>query len=64
MFSNNNFEMNSVIDGNNNIIENEMNIDVDVMQNQTQGGTVSSPITEPLKERCVHRTIVHEVPHV
>lgn len=64
MFSNNNFEMNSVIDGNNNVIENEMNIDVDVMQNQTQGGLVSSPITEPLKERCVHRTIVHEVPHI
>ena len=38
MFSNNNFEMNSVIDGNNNIIENEMNIDVDVMQNQTACG--------------------------
>ena len=63
MFSNNNFEMNSVIDGNNNVIENEMNVDIDVMQNQT-ATSMCSPITEPLKEKCVHRTIVHEVPHI
>ena len=27
-------------------------------------GTVQSPIIEPMQERVVHRTIMHEVPHV
>ncbi len=69
MFGNTNeFEMNSNIAGNNNVIENEMNVDIDMVsnngpQNEINGG-MSSPITEAVQERCVHRTIVHEVPHV
>lgn len=69
MFGNTNeFEMNSNIAGNNNVIENEMNVDIDMVSNNGQqneiNGGMSSPITEAVQERCVHRTIVHEVPHV
>lgn len=66
----NEFEMNSVVSGNNNIVENEMNVDIDMMQGGNQMNTnmmsssCCSPITEAVKERCVHRTIVHEVPQV
>lgn len=69
MFGNTNeFEMNSNIAGNNNVIENEMNVDIDMIsnnqpQNEINGG-MSNPITEAVQERCVHRTIVHEVPQV
>ena len=52
-----------------------MNVDVDVDFNQGEmpmmggigpvmGGTMQSPIIEPMQERQVHRTIMHEVPHV
>lgn len=64
----NNFEMNSSIDGNNNIIENEMNVDIDMIQNGQMGQTINggccNTITETPQERCIHRTFVHEVPHV
>lgn len=65
----NNFEMNSSFEGNNNIVENEMNVDIDMIQAQPNqmgqqiSGGISNPITEAVQERCVHRTIVHEVPH-
>ncbi len=64
--SDNNFSINSNLEGNNNIIENEMNIDIDMMNNSQydMSGSSMCPITEPLKERCVHRTIVHDVPHI
>ena len=57
-----------------------LNVDVDMMnvsgmpQNfdmgnmnpgmMAMGGTVANPVMEPMQERQVHRTIVHEVPHV
>ena len=68
MFKDNEFEINSSVSGNNNIVENEMNVDIDMIQNG-QGNmpistTMGSPIREPMREKCVHRTIVHEVPHV
>ena len=51
-----------------NIIENEMNVDIDMMSNQQApneiSGGMTSPITEAVQERCIHRTIVHEVPQV
>lgn len=65
MFDNNNFEMNSNFAGNNNVVENEMNIDIDMnnggMNNEINGGCCNQ-ITETPRERCIHRTIVHEVP--
>ncbi len=33
-------------------------------QNLMMGSTMQSPIVEPMQERVVHRTIMHEVPHV
>ncbi len=65
----NQFEINSAVSGNNNIVENEMNVDIDMIQNDQMNNNMMSssccsPITEAVKERCIHRTIVHEVPHV
>lgn len=54
--------------------DNDINMDIDVnMANQSMGmnmnaspmmGTVSSPVIEPMQERVVNRTIMHEVPQV
>lgn len=65
----NEFEINSSVVGNNNVVENEMNVDIDMVQSNPMnpammGSSCCSPIKEAVKERCVHRTIVHEVPHV
>lgn len=62
-------------DGMVDINNNTGNIDLDFFQQQTVGnqgmmqpmesmGMQSSPIIEPMQERVVQRTIVHEVPHV
>ncbi len=60
--------MQTEINGNNNTVENDMNIDINMnsgtaMQNSgcCQG---QQPINEGVRERCVHRTFVHEVPQV
>ena len=53
--------MESNINGDNNFINNEMDVDVNMMN------TPNVPImnnTEGVQERVVHRTFVHEVPHV
>ena len=31
---------------------------------QAMPGTVSQPIIEPMRERVINRTIMHEVPHI
>ena len=50
-----------------------VDIDIDMMNNNQampvmggapMAGTVQSPIIEPMQERVVNRTIMHEVPHV
>ena len=69
MFTNESeFDMNTNITGNNNVVENEMNVDIDMISNGQMNNQMSvsnmAPITEAPQERCVHRTIVHEVPHV
>ena len=60
-------------DINNNFYANDMtnNIDIDVTNNEMADGALSPmmgdvnrPLVEPMQERCVHRTIMHEVPHV
>lgn len=55
---------------------NEINMDIDVNMANNQGmgpgmyqnpmmpGTVQQPIIEPMQERVVNRTFMHEVPHV
>lgn len=62
---NNDVINNFVVDGNNNTIDSDMINDVsntNMMGQQTQ--MMSSPITEGMQEKCVHRTFVHDVPHV
>lgn len=41
----------------------------EMMGGMSMGGccssqTMQNPVVEPMKERCVYRNIVHEVPHV
>ena len=67
---NQDFGFDSSIVGNNNTIDNNMNVDVNMMgynnsmMPQTMMGNVSSPINEGVQERVINRTFVHEVPHV
>ncbi len=56
-----NFTNENNIDINNNINMYESN---QMMMPEQQMGMVSSPIIEPMRERVINRTIVHEVPHV
>lgn len=61
---NNDVVNNLYVDGNNNIdskMSNEMNM---TMLGQQSPQMMANPITEGVQEKCVHRTIVHDVPHV
>ena len=56
----------STITGNNNTIQNDMDVDVTMMpssgmMNQTN---FQQPLNEGVQERVINRTFVHEVPHV
>lgn len=69
MFSReNDIDFNSTVIGNNNVVDNDMNVDINMVNNpmnaQMSGGSCCNPISEAPQVRCVHRTIVHEVPHV
>lgn len=63
-------EMNATFIGNNNTIENEMNMNVGpsmggypmMEENNMQMGCCGRPIMSPMQQRCIHKTIVHEVP--
>ena len=69
---NQDFSFDSSIVGNNNTIDNNMNVDVNMTgYNNTvmpqQGmmmGNMANPINEGVQERVINRTFVHEVPHV
>jgi len=56
-----NYDFDSTIMGNNNVIENEVDINMigNVGMQMMQGG-----INEGVQERVINRTFVHEVPHV
>ena len=63
-----NFDFDSSVVGNNNVVDNDMDVDINMMnyggeQMMMQGGC-TNPISEAVQQRCVHRTFVHEVPHV
>ena len=58
---------------NQNFFGEDVNVDVDVTMGtlnnqQVMGssfqGSISQPIIEPVQERIVNRTIMHEVPHI
>ena len=59
---------NSIV-GNNNVIENDMNVDVNMMGVNTgnmmqQQGMMMGPMNEGVQQRVVNRTFVHDVPQV
>ena len=56
-----NMNMESNIQGDNNYISNDMNVDV----NMTTGSQpmMNAPMNEGVQERVINRTFVHEVPH-
>ena len=53
----------SSVVGNNNVVDNDMNVDVNMNMNYNNGPMMNG-INEGVQERCIHRTFVHEVPHV
>ncbi|MDO4996833.1 MAG: hypothetical protein Q4E69_06600 [Bacilli bacterium] len=59
---------NFYVDGNNNTIDSDMSTDTNMnsMNNSmmAQPKMMSAPITEGVQTKCIHRTIVHDVPHV
>ena len=58
-----NFDFDNYINGSNNTIDN--NVDINMMYNgNMMNGVNSNPINEGVQERVVERTFVHEVPHV
>ncbi len=64
-----NLDQNSMIYGDGNFVDQDMNVDINVAANSQDMmggdmGTTSCPVVEPMQERQVHRTIVHQVPHV
>lgn len=65
-----NIDQTASIVGDGNIIDQDMDIDVNIngMGMNNQGnymqGTTQSPIIEPMQERQINRTIIHQVPHV
>ena len=70
LFSNQAIDMNSTIDGNNNVVDQDMNIDINMnssnmgMNQNMEMIDGQMPIIEPVQERQVNRTFVHQVPHV
>ena len=56
-----NMNMENTVTGNNNYINNEMDVDVNMMNNGSP--MMNQPMAEGVKERVINRTFVHEVPH-
>ena len=57
-------------DINNTFVADDMTIDMDIENNMpisidpNMPGSITQPIIEPMQQRIVNRTIVHEVPHI
>ena len=47
-----------------NNMETEFNMNNDNMNYQMDNNSCNQPIVEPMQEKCVHRTIMHEINHV
>ena len=56
----------STITGNNNTIQNDMDVDVTMMPNNGMMNQVNfqQQMNEGVQERVINKTFVHEVPHV
>lgn len=71
MFDQSNFDFDSNVKGNNNVVDNDMNVDINMnseMGLMNMGMTMNSnmgcPLQEGIQQKCIHKTIVHEVPQV
>jgi len=62
---NQDFGFENSIMGNNNVINNDMNVDVDMMgyNNQQMQPNMMGNMNKGVQQRVINRTYVHEVPH-
>lgn len=60
----NNMDFESNINGDNNFSYNDVDFNVTQNNMMNQQMDMSAPTCEAPRERCIHRTFVHEVPHV
>ena len=59
-----NFDFDNGIYGNNNVIENDVDVNMMYSSGQNFGNTMTGVNTDGVQQRVVERTFVHEVPHV
>jgi hypothetical protein len=59
-----NLNMDSNITGNNNYVNQDMEVDVNMNMNGVTPQMPGCPQSEGVRERVINRTFVHEVPHV
>ena len=76
MFDQNNFYFDSTVMGNNNVVDNDMNVDINMNKdmgsmnpmgmnmNMNMSSGCGCPVQEAVQQKCIHKTIVHDVPHV
>ena len=69
MFDQNSFDFDSTVMGNNNVVDNDMNVDINMNSeapgmNMNMGSSCGCLVQEGVQQKCIHKTIVHEVPHV
>ena len=69
LFNNQAIDTGATIDGNNNYIDQDLDIDINMNSMGSSNMNMDmmsqqSPIIEPIQERQIHRTIMHQVPHV
>lgn len=57
----NNINFDSSVVGNNNVVENDMNVDINMMDNNS---SMMMPMNEGAFEKVVHKTYCYEVPHI
>ncbi len=60
----NNFEFDNSYTGDNGVNYNDIDINMMQTDNNVTMGSYTAPISECPQERQIHRTIMHEVPHV
>lgn len=72
LYNNQAIDMTTAIEGNNNYVDQDLDIDINMNNmdptnmttNNMPVATTQSPIIEPVQERQINRTFVHQVPHI
>ena len=69
MFDQNKFDFDSTVMGNNNVVDNDMNVDINMNgemngmnMNMNMSSGMGCPVQEGVQQKCIHKTIVHDVP--